>query len=1566
MRNRFAFYNPRKKIIALLFVMLAAVGMFFVVKNKFFASENPYYTGPRNISGMVYDNETKKPLWDAAIYLGSYKTGSALKVARSGVNGSYFFSQTDISEDYVYLLISKEGYMSLTGTITYKAAPKDVIINAVLKLGNGAETVQILPIAKGNTSSIGLSVQPVDDSPFGLTSIEPDGNSFRANKYSGLMTGYNFADDRYRGSNAWPQTLTNAGQLPSELFGASAIYNSTNDLYYVIAGRSRDGISSQDIFEYDRNKSDRAQSVAKLPFGGAGSASIYLPEKDLIIIFLSKNYEYPTSPDGAAYAFSPTNKKVYALGPIEKGDRQQVIRDGDNNLYLMTDLDDQRTLFSKIKIADINVTDSCLVGKGTYCAPYINETVIDTVSLVGATAYYSNFNNRISLIGGKKDGEIQNSIYEIDLISSLKTIKPSLSSRTLISPIAYAKIHRNDSWNRIYLYGGVTKNSVPAMDTLLQFDDNRSEKYLIGRGAINLQFPYDIGGYASAQDASNRSFIFSSNNLSGEAANYILRMGTAVSLSAGGVYQIPVSVNTTFIVKGFDQQENKYYAFNTPRKSVSLAIPYNSNRNLTNENIVLNTVQGKYRLIDAYAKGIISSVSLNGENVILSGGLPNADALVNFDSLCKMPRAQANEVSVINYLPGATILLNSNIELTGIELDEQCENQIYDIVSLDTDCLGTIVEWRTTNPSFSYIEWGNSPGSYNFTDIEVFTEKRKTNFSVNIPSRFEKIYYRIKATEIDAMNLSPEDYIYSDEFTIESNVCGVEIDADTFFIGRNDKTATAGTVYFQTVNINQPPYENLDDPRGFSYYMAIADCRMNLTELANPYIDLGEQYDLNTVFHDYSYYDFFPGKEYTLYARCYYPGHMTTGDDLTAIPDENYFADSKAINFKWPCPTIEKLEEIEITSNLARFEAIADSEKLYGKINYSVEGSNNWQTTNFDSRINIELTNLEPDTKYLYSIPPGDEEIQKVCPSFEGEFKTKKELLVITQSATDQNELALDFTSSGENFSQVPSFTIKDASDGVVVEAIDQGSIPQNCQDTPTCGVIIDLNEDLCKYIDGDETKHDFVIDYTATTTDGATYTDSQNFSLNLLSTCIKTLTVEDPIYDYTAHTVKLKWTTDIPAQGLLKYGLTTDYNKFIGANELKTTQEITLKTDGETPDIEKGNEYHFQIETYTNPKYTQKTSDDKTFLYGNKEITDIQVSEITTTTAKISWKTGLESTGQVNYGLTTDYGKTTELTTAGTSHSIILTDLTKGSTYHFRIIVRYPDNLDELVLSTDQTFETSSTDDCFNCPEGTYCYDGQNCQAYPPTVSPEIVGPVTFTYLETSECSNLPPSTGDICARIDYNTDIPSAGFAKLYSYFDHEDHLIDSETQICGVSHRTKPFSIPVFNASDYGYIYINGYACDPPSGSNGGSFPSITFYIGKDYPSKPSACVYNCSAPSSTPLLDATVLPEINTTLEPSFDTIESGETVDKAIASAVWGVSKDQLFNTIEMKRINKTNQFSAILPVKKAHTYYYKIVRTDKDGNKEYSETQTLKYGHWLPRFFNDTFANFWHWLKNLF
>lgn len=82
-----------------------------------------------------------------------------------------------------------------------------------------------------------------------------------------------------------------------------------------------------------------------------------------------------------------------------------------------------------------------------------------------------------------------------------------------------------------------------------------------------------------------------------------------------------------------------------------------------------------------------------------------------------------------------------------------------------------------------------------------------------------------------------------------------------------------------------------------------------------------------------------------------------------------------------------------------------------------------------------------------------------------------------------------------------------------------------------------------------------------------------------------------------------------------------------------------------------------------------------------------------TNTTATINWTTAVPATSRVKYGLTTSYGTfSSRNSNFTTTHSVSLTALTAGTTYHYR------------VLSGDSTgVQVTGLDEVFTTPAATH-----------------------------------------------------------------------------------------------------------------------------------------------------------------------------------------------------------------------------------------------------------------------
>ena len=163
-----------------------------------------------------------------------------------------------------------------------------------------------------------------------------------------------------------------------------------------------------------------------------------------------------------------------------------------------------------------------------------------------------------------------------------------------------------------------------------------------------------------------------------------------------------------------------------------------------------------------------------------------------------------------------------------------------------------------------------------------------------------------------------------------------------------------------------------------------------------------------------------------------------------------------------------------------------------------------------------------------------------------------------------------------------------------------------------------------------------------------------------------------------------VKWQTNIPSNSSIQYGLTDDYGDDTGVDPEMTLSHRML-IEGLAP----GSTYHFRAVS-TDVFDRTSVSGDHVFETASLdlEIVDVTVSGVGATWAVIGWTTTGPATSRVEYGLTDEYGQeTAEDTLAVVEHSVLLTGLLNGASYHFRVHSR--DGYGSEVSSPDSTFTT-------------------------------------------------------------------------------------------------------------------------------------------------------------------------------------------------------------------------------------------------------------------------------------
>ncbi|MDD5524483.1 MAG: fibronectin type III domain-containing protein [Smithella sp.] len=200
------------------------------------------------------------------------------------------------------------------------------------------------------------------------------------------------------------------------------------------------------------------------------------------------------------------------------------------------------------------------------------------------------------------------------------------------------------------------------------------------------------------------------------------------------------------------------------------------------------------------------------------------------------------------------------------------------------------------------------------------------------------------------------------------------------------------------------------------------------------------------------------------------------------------------------------------------------------------------------------------------------------------------------------------------------------------------------------------------------------------------------------------TAPVISEVNSYATETIgTITWKTDDSATSQIEYGPTTAYGTSSTLNSTLTVEHVVRLTDLTSEQI-----YHYRIKS-KNDADLETISQDYTLTpqYVSQEIrvvaggggtvardetppvvSNIKVSDIKETSAVVTWTTDERATSLIDYGLTSAYTNTAhDSLTLATNHQITLSNLTKGTVYHYQVLSQ--DSSSNLRKSSDVTFTT-------------------------------------------------------------------------------------------------------------------------------------------------------------------------------------------------------------------------------------------------------------------------------------
>jgi peroxiredoxin len=180
------------------------------------------------------------------------------------------------------------------------------------------------------------------------------------------------------------------------------------------------------------------------------------------------------------------------------------------------------------------------------------------------------------------------------------------------------------------------------------------------------------------------------------------------------------------------------------------------------------------------------------------------------------------------------------------------------------------------------------------------------------------------------------------------------------------------------------------------------------------------------------------------------------------------------------------------------------------------------------------------------------------------------------------------------------------------------------------------------------------------------------------------------PISSTTETGAIITWETDEPTTGKVDYGKTETYGSETAEDtSLSTSHSVTLTR------LDPNTTYYFKIISKDAAGNEITAKGDLTTLATADEtpptISGVSVSNITESSAIITWATNEDATSQVQYGKTETYGSsTTPDTNLTTNHNVTLNGLSDNTTYYFKVISKDASG-NEATLADNQQFTTKS-----------------------------------------------------------------------------------------------------------------------------------------------------------------------------------------------------------------------------------------------------------------------------------
>jgi hypothetical protein len=175
-----------------------------------------------------------------------------------------------------------------------------------------------------------------------------------------------------------------------------------------------------------------------------------------------------------------------------------------------------------------------------------------------------------------------------------------------------------------------------------------------------------------------------------------------------------------------------------------------------------------------------------------------------------------------------------------------------------------------------------------------------------------------------------------------------------------------------------------------------------------------------------------------------------------------------------------------------------------------------------------------------------------------------------------------------------------------------------------------------------------------------------------------------------TGESVTVTWKTNEKSNSLVKYGIDSNsLSSMAGDGLVSAIADYDTSHTVLINNLIPGTKYYYAVMSYDAAGNIGESSQDSFTTSSPSSLSSIKVESKNIGEATITWSTNNDLTSVVEYGLTTSYSEKKEDTSYSKDHSITLSKLNQGVTYHYR--VKGEDKDKNLYASADNTFEPKS-----------------------------------------------------------------------------------------------------------------------------------------------------------------------------------------------------------------------------------------------------------------------------------